>query len=215
MRNAMFLNGILTNSEVWYGLNSSHLTELEEVDEYLLRKILNVHSKTAIEMIYLETGTIPIRYIIKSRRLSYLPHILTQNKSELISKIYFAQKRRPVKDDWAETVKKDMVDIELDLSEENILIKKKEQFKLYLKKKIYLAAFKELNTKKESHSKVSHINHINFEAQTYLKSYKFKTEEKQLLFRLRTRMTNVKCNFKTMHDNIQCNLCDKGFFPIR
>ena len=35
MRNGMFLNAILRNSEVWYGLKSTHITELEEVDEYL------------------------------------------------------------------------------------------------------------------------------------------------------------------------------------
>ena len=31
-----------------------------------------------------------------------------------------------------------------------------------------------------------------------------------MLFKLRTRMTNVKDNFKTMYDNLQCNLCDQG-----
>ena len=43
MRNAMFLNSILVNSEVWYGLNSSHYEILEQVDEYLLRKFLKAH----------------------------------------------------------------------------------------------------------------------------------------------------------------------------
>ena len=63
MRNGMFLNAILTNSEVWYGLKSTHITELEEVDEYLLRQILNAHSKTPKEMLHLETGTIPVEYV--------------------------------------------------------------------------------------------------------------------------------------------------------
>ena len=122
MRNAMFLNAILTNSETWYGIKSSHILELQEVNEYLLRKILKAHSKTPKEMLHLETATVPIKYIIES-------HILTRDKSELISKIYFAQKRRPVKDDWAETIKKDIEHIELNLSEENIKIMKKGHFK--------------------------------------------------------------------------------------
>ena len=134
MRNAMFLNAILTNSETWYGIKSSHILELQEVDEYLLRKILKAHSKTPKEMLHLETATVPIKYIIESRRLSYLHHILTREKSELISKIYFAHKRRPVKDDWSETIKKDIEHIELNLSEENIKIMKKGHFKNIFKK---------------------------------------------------------------------------------
>ena len=118
MRNAMFLNSVLTNSEVWYGLTEKDYTDLEKVDEYLLRKILNAHSKTPIEALYLETGSLPIRFVIKKRRISYLYHLLTRDTDELISKFYFAQKRKPVKDDWALTVKYDMIDIDLGLNEE-------------------------------------------------------------------------------------------------
>ena len=86
---------------------------------------------------------------------------------------------------------------------------KKNKFKEHLKKKINQAAFNDLLKRKDSHSKVDHINFKNFEAQAYIKSYKFKTVDKQLLFKLRTRMTNVKANFKTMHENIHCDLCDE------
>ena len=65
---------------VWYDLKSSQYEVLEQVDEYLLRKILNAHSKTPKEMLCLETGAIPIRFVIQNRRLSYLHHILTRNK---------------------------------------------------------------------------------------------------------------------------------------
>ena len=56
-------------------------------------------------MLYLETGTIPIRFIIKQRRLNYLHNLLTRKENELISKVYFAQKRKTSKNDWAKTVK--------------------------------------------------------------------------------------------------------------
>jgi len=97
MRNGKLLNGILTNSEVWNGLTENDYKELEMVDEYLLRGILKSHSKVAKESIYLETGLLPIRFIIKKRRLNYLRHILSRDKEELISKVYYAQKRRPGK----------------------------------------------------------------------------------------------------------------------
>ena len=46
----MLLNGILTNSEVWIGLNVNHYRELEQVDEYLLREIFKAHSKDQLKV---------------------------------------------------------------------------------------------------------------------------------------------------------------------
>ena len=61
MRNGMLINDMLTNSKVWYGLTENEITQLEEVDNYLLRKILNANSKIPKEMLYLETGATPKR----------------------------------------------------------------------------------------------------------------------------------------------------------
>ena len=60
---------MICSIKVWYGLKSSQITELEQVDEYLLRKILNAHSKTAKEMLYLETAAVPIEFILKKQTL--------------------------------------------------------------------------------------------------------------------------------------------------
>lgn len=46
LRNAMLINGMLTNSEILYGLKNSQIEEIEEVDELLLRNLLNAPSKT-------------------------------------------------------------------------------------------------------------------------------------------------------------------------
>ena len=45
----MLLNGILTNSEVWYPIKDSQLEILENIDLILLKKLTNAHSKTAKE----------------------------------------------------------------------------------------------------------------------------------------------------------------------
>ena len=68
MRNGMLLNGILTNSEVWIGLSEQNYRDLEQVDEYLLRSILKSPCNGPTESLYLETGAVPIRYIIKKKR---------------------------------------------------------------------------------------------------------------------------------------------------
>ena len=157
MRNAMLISAMLTNSETWYGLTKHDVEELEAVDEHLLRKILLAHSKTPKELLYSETGTIPIRFIIKARRLGYLHHILKRDDNELINRVYCAQKRRPVKDDWYLTVQKDLIDLDIDLSDNQIKNMTKIKFKSYLNKKVSDAAFNDLLKIKDSHSKGSDI----------------------------------------------------------
>ena len=39
LRESMFVNGILTNAEIWYGLTKAEVGELEDLDEQLLRQI--------------------------------------------------------------------------------------------------------------------------------------------------------------------------------
>ena len=75
LREAMFLNGVLHSSEAWHGLTATQIAQIELVDHQLLRTILGAHSKTPTEFLYLETGTLPVKYVITSRRLNYLKHI--------------------------------------------------------------------------------------------------------------------------------------------
>ena len=56
----------------------------------------------------------------------YYYHIITRNSSELISRRFYAQKRKPIKDDWWLTVKKDLVDLNINLTEEQMKMMKKE-----------------------------------------------------------------------------------------
>ena len=121
-----------------------------------------------------------------------------------------AQKRKPVKGDWALTVKQDLIDINLNMNETQIKLTKKQNFKNTLKQKIIEASYIYLEKMKETHSKVKDISHKNLKIQPYFTSLNLSYKEKQILFRLKTRMTNVKSNFKTMHPDISCNFCDKN-----
>ena len=57
---------------------------------------------------YLETGATPLKNVITSRRLIYLQTILKRPHSELIRKIYEAQRKNPVKGDWVKQVDEDL-----------------------------------------------------------------------------------------------------------
>ena len=92
------------------------MEKLEQIDEIYLRKILNIQKSTPKVGIYIECGIMPIRYIIKIRRLLYYWHILHRGENKLIFKFYTVQKYSPSEGDWVLQVQKDMEEIKLDLS---------------------------------------------------------------------------------------------------
>ena len=80
LRESLFINSILLNSEAWYTLNKSNIEELEKIDNILLKKIFDLPTSTPSAMVHLELGTIPIRFILMTRRLTFLQYILKQDQ---------------------------------------------------------------------------------------------------------------------------------------
>ena len=68
LRESMFINGILFNAEVWYGLSKVEVIEFEKLDRLLLRRILAVPFSTPKEVYYLELGITQINEIIGHKR---------------------------------------------------------------------------------------------------------------------------------------------------
>ena len=66
---AMLLNGFFFNSEASQNTSDDEIKLLEEVDNYFLRGLLKSHSKTSIVFLHVETGTLPVRFVLASRRL--------------------------------------------------------------------------------------------------------------------------------------------------
>ena len=148
---------MLFNSEVWYNVTEDDIQKLSEVDEYLMRKILELPSKTPIESLYLETGSIPIKFYLKKRRLMYLKHILSRKENELIKRFYLAQKSQPSKNDWVNTIKNDLKDCNINITDEEIEKITKYKYKKMIKKAISNDAFRYLMNKKVKHSKMEDI----------------------------------------------------------
>ena len=93
------------------------LVIIYNIDKLYLRKLLNAHSKTAIEAYYIEMGLMPIQFIIKCRRLMYWWHINNTDNSSLINRVYQAQKINPVKNDWVHQVSQDKKDFNIDIDD--------------------------------------------------------------------------------------------------
>ena len=157
LRQAMLLNGILFNSEAWHAVNEADIKSLETIDEYLLRALVKGHSKTPIEFLYLETGAVPIRFLLSSRRMIYLQTILKRNENELVKKILKAQMENPTIGDYIELVKRDFAMIGEEINVNEIEQTSVNSYKKLIKNKIRKAALKYLNDMKDKHSKICHI----------------------------------------------------------
>ena len=95
----MFSNNICIScfSSTWHSLNESDLKDIKLIDNKLLRYICSAQAKTALEFLFLETGSLSLSHIISSRRMNYLYEIITRAENELIKRVYMAQKESPSK----------------------------------------------------------------------------------------------------------------------
>ena len=209
LRQAMLINGILFNSEVWHAVTEEDIKGLEKVDEHLLRSIVNGHAKTPLEFIYLETGALPIRFIIASRRMMYLQTILKRPDNELIKRIFKAQAEEPCQGDFVKLIETDFATINENLNQVVIQNLPTEVYKKRIKAKVRLAAFSYLTEIQKTHSKVKNIKYDKLEPQPYLLSTLFTNDDVNLLYSLRSRGINCKANFRGMYgDDLACPVCD-------
>ena len=154
LRRAMLLSVILFNAETWRRLTKENIRKLESVDLLLLRKLLQTPISSPKASLYLETGCVPIRYLLKAKRIMYLHHIMTRNDDALIKKVLMVQIKN-TKGDWCQVVREDLDSIGLeDLSFDDIAIKSKEALKSLVTEKVTETAFAELETEKNNLSKV-------------------------------------------------------------
>ena len=167
LRNSLFVNGILTNIEAAYGLTSAEIEKLEKCDEQLMRAVLETPCTTPREMLYLELGVVPIRYIVMSRRLMFYHYILNQENDSLLYKFFKLQKSKSVRGDWCLTVQEDLESLNITLTEDEIEKCSEYSFKKIVNTAIRKEAFSYLLTLKNSHSKVKHISYETHKMQEY------------------------------------------------
>ena len=81
--------------------------------------------------------------------------------------------------------------------------------KQIVKKAVQNKAFEELQKLKESHSKVQKLKYKQLEMQKYLKpsNLKIKKEDAITIFKLRSRVEDVKINFRGKYEELECELC--------
>ena len=195
----MFINATLFNSEAWHNVAITDIKRLEKVDEGLLRKILKCHGKTPIEMLYLETGALPLRFLISNRRILYYHTIIKRNDHELTKQVLLTQKKSPCNGDFIQLIESDCKNFSIDI--DTIEKQSKQSVKRIVRRKAKEAALNYLFQMKEKHTKVQNIKYTELRQQNYLKSILFSNEEANLLFDLRTKTSkNFKSNFPNFNN---------------
>ena len=155
LRQAMLISVLLFNAETWLRLTKNNVAQLEKVDEMLLRKLLKTPSSTPIASLYLETGSVPLRYVIKGKRIMFLQHIITRNEESLISRVLQAQINNPVKGDWWLVVKEDLKILGMEsMGLKEIREISKDALRKLLKDRINDTALQDLEAIRSSRSKL-------------------------------------------------------------
>ena len=201
LRETILPSKMLLSAESWHKLFQYQIERLEDVDLAFFRQLFNSHSKTGIEFYFSESGTIPIPIKISVRRLMYWWHIVRVNKSELISRVYSAQKLSAVSGDWVKLLETDKEEFKINLTDEEVCRLSALKFKNYLKKKSVELTIQYLQRLKRKHSKSEHLDVTDLAMSEYLIDDRFTKSERELLFKLRSRTVLVKDNFKNAYLN--------------
>ena len=190
-------------------MSTNEIEQLEQADEQFLRTFLEAGRGCPKEMLYLETGTVPIRFTIYKRRLMFLHYLLNEDDDSMINKFLMSQTRSPCKNDWTKTIEKDLNFLEIYLSYEEIRNCSENQFRTFVDQTCKKKALEHLTTLKLKHSKVLDIKHSSLKMQSYFEPENvWSVQLSKFIFQARTRMTDVKCNFKEKHtgEGLECEL---------
>ena len=209
LHQALFLNGTLVNMETWPHFTANKMKLFERAEQHLLRRILSAHSKTPVECLYLELGVKPFRFHLMSRRILYYQTVMSRPDDEITKKVVNCQKETRIEGDFYIQVSDDME--KLNISEDDITTYSNEKLREKLKNETDKAALHHLKELGRNHSKVREWIYSDLNGMGYFFDPRFSTDLSNLLFTFRTRMFNVRNNFRNnyvAHDTI-CPVCHK------
>ena len=128
-------------------------------------------------------------------RLLYLKYILHENETSLLYKFFTLQLEMPTKGDWVSSCLNDLKELKILQTFDEIKLMSKNQFSKLLKERSRENAFKYLIDKQGS--KGSEIIYSDLSMSDYLlpTNSELTVEEKQHLFAVKTRMTNIPSNY--------------------
>ena len=153
----------------------------------------------------------------------FLHYILNEDEESLVYRVLQAQLKKPVKGDWIVGVQEILIELEIELSLEDIKNLKEETLRKFAKEQINEKSLEYLNKQKAKHTKVKHIVPSELKIQEFLQpKYIVHSELKiqdflqpnnvqsvhlsKFLFSARSRMLDFKINFRKKYSDLNCPL---------
>ena len=193
--NTILWSSILYACKTYYNLKETEVRQLEMLEEVFLRRLLKTSRGCPISQLYLETGHYPARFEIKKIRLLFLKYILNENPESLIYKFLQLQLEKPTRGDWASSCIKDLKELKIEMSFEEIKMIKLNKFRSILKRSVEESAFPYLI--KKQGSKGQEITYSTMKMADYLmpNPENLSIDDKRSIFELRNRMVALPNNF--------------------
>ena len=153
----------------------------------------------------LELGLTSVKYVLIKKRMMYLYHILVSSDTSLISQIFHEQQKSPLRYDWATMIKSDMKQIKLNLSNEELKMMTKLNFKKKIKDLCEKACFSDFMKQKSNLSKGKLLNYDKLEMQSFFHSkHGLSADSMRKIYSLRTRSLPLKCNAPSQYTDRLC-----------
>ena len=139
----------------------------------------------------------------------YWWQLISVDSSELINRVYSAQKLSPISGDWIQLLEEDKRQFDIQLSDTEVASLSKERFRNFVRKKSIEVTIKYLKKLQKKNSKSKQLGISDMRISPYLVDSRFSKGERELLFQLRAKTINVKENFKNayLNNDMLCDLC--------
>ena len=201
--NVMIRSSILYASEMYIELKESEIRQLERIEEGFMRKVFNTTKGCPIVQLYLSLGHVPARYEIKKIKLLFMKYILEEEEDSLIKKMFNLQQEKPTRGDWASSCLKDLKDLKMCYSLEEIKAMSYNNFKKLVKISVKNASYTYLTNKCRSKGKENIYSELSM-AEYLLPENKITISEKQRLFSVKNRMIKIPSNFPKSKTEYTC-----------
>ena len=204
--NVMLRSSILHASECYYNMKEKEIRQLERIEENFMRQLLKTKKSCPINQLYTELGQVPARFDIIKLRLFFLKYILNQDPESSIYKMYQLQLEFPKRGDWVSTCKKNLEELKLPLSNQEIRSMPKKVFMDLIRKKCKIRAYEYLMSKRGK--KGQNIHYTSIRMSEYLfPNEQLSIEDQRNVFDMRNNMTNIPSNFKSEKENTTTCIC--------
>ena len=174
----------------------------------MLRFIFSTPASTPKAALLWDTGILPMEQQIELKKMMFLHHLSTLPEGTLANQIYTQQKENHFPGLVTECLKLvEKYDLPNIIGGDNSA---KDVYKNMIKTKLKESVSDKLKHEIESMSKLESINakSENYEAKPYLAELNL--AQARTKFKLRSRMIEVKNNYKGKHANLECEACERS-----